>query len=67
MLARRGFWLELWDPQRAACEKMRIAELDVDINRRLRTAMARGRAGKTASRSQAGLGNLYISDTALIF
>lgn len=67
MVARRGFWLELWDPQRAAREKERIAELGVELDRRLRTAMDRGRVEKAASRSQAGLGNLYINDAPMIY
>lgn len=62
MTKRRGFWFELWDPYRAAHEKVRIAELDVELDRRLRAAMEKGRAEKAASRSQAELlGDLYVN------
>ncbi|KAK9420278.1 hypothetical protein SUNI508_06547 [Seiridium unicorne] len=65
LIEMRGFWLELWDPQRAAKERVRIRELDVELDKRLRRAMERGREEKAAGQKR--LGDLYIDDTPLLF
>jgi hypothetical protein len=66
LAGRRGFWLELWDPQRAVRERERIKALDAELNRRLRVAMEKGRAEKASSRTQAALGDLYVDDTPIL-
>ncbi|KAH6648850.1 hypothetical protein BKA67DRAFT_538861 [Truncatella angustata] len=70
LVGRRGFWRELWDPQRAGHERARIGVLDRELDARLRDAMERGRSEKAAGgalqggkQQQQTLGDLFVDDT----
>lgn len=52
-----GFWRELWDPEKAARERQRINDVDLDMGMRMSMALENGRSETWRS----SMGNLYAA------